>query len=87
MDYLVHINGRDYVVGENAIEGLRSSLLGAASGGGGFVEIPHPTAAGTAALVLPESAVWIEPVPGAVVADDASFMPDIAFVDVEAPQR
>ncbi|PPF80874.1 hypothetical protein C5E07_02940 [Pseudoclavibacter sp. RFBJ3] len=87
MDYLVHINGRDFVVGENAIEGLRSSLLGAASAGGGFVELPHPTAAGTAALVLPESAVWIEPVPGEVVADEAGFVPDIAFVDVEVPQR
>lgn len=86
MDYLVHINGNDYVAGGTTIASLRSHLLAAVRAGGGFVDLPGPSPAGTAALVTPESAVWIEPAPGQVTADEAGATPDIAFIEVEAPR-
>lgn len=87
MDYTVHINGRDFVVAARHLAVLRSHLLSAARAGGGFVDLPHPTPPGTAALVLPESAVWIQPAAGQVLTDEAGAGDDIAFVDVDAPRR
>ena len=87
MDYLVHINGNDYVAEGNEIDALLTGLLAAVRAGGGFVDLPGPTPPGTAALVTPESAVWIEPHPGEVTADAAGLTPDIAFIEVDAPRR
>ncbi|WP_424467887.1 hypothetical protein [Pseudoclavibacter helvolus] len=86
MSYRVHINGRDFTVPAEAIAELRTQLLAAARAGGGFVDLPHPSSPGTSALVLPESAVWIEPAPGELRTDDRNVAADIAFVDVDAPR-
>lgn len=85
MNYVVHINGHDYTVADPHLGELRRNLLGAARAGGGFVPLPHPTPAGTSALVFPESAVWIEPAPRPITAEDADESYSPVFIDLDLP--
>ncbi|GAB3305714.1 hypothetical protein [Pseudoclavibacter terrae] len=83
MSYTVHINGNDYPVAAAHINDLRANLLSAARAGGGFVNLPLPTRPGTAALVFPESSVWIEPAPREITAERADELPQPVFIDLD----
>ncbi|PPG38756.1 hypothetical protein C5C17_13795 [Pseudoclavibacter sp. RFBA6] len=83
MDFLVEISGREYLVAQAALDGLRSRVLDAVRVGGGFVSIPELGTSGRSALITPATSVLIEPAPEQISVSDADAEPDIVYCDID----